>query len=229
MNSANCRSTTWSAATTPDSRTSTERSSPSTMYSANSSAASGIVGSSHASLRRWATSELIDAMIRNGSRCVCTRSAFGYSASSASRHQMWPGDFSTQRVGRVVRLQVLEEHAVPRVRGRHVGLVEQPVPVRRHVVLRREDHRAEVGAGDAHALLRQARAHRVHGAEPGQHEVDHRERLVDLGDARVGVEGGGLGRRHRPVDLPRGRARGSRDRARGGRGGSWCRCGPGRR
>ena len=74
----------------------------------------------------------------------------------------------------------------------------------RHVVLRREDHRPEVGAGDPHALLGQAGAHRVHGAEAGQHEVHHRERLVDLCDARVGVERGGLGRWHRPVDLPRG-------------------------
>ena len=58
---------------------------------------------------------------------------------------MWPGDFSTQRVGvGWLRLQVLQERAVPAVRGRHVGLVQQPARVRRHAVLRREDHAAEV-------------------------------------------------------------------------------------
>ncbi len=39
--------------------------------------------------------------------------------------------------------------------------------------------------------------------KPGRHEVDHRERLVDLGDARIGVVRRGLGRRERLVDLPR--------------------------
>ena len=106
-------------------------------------------------------------------------------------------------VRRVARLQVLEEHAVPAVRGRHVGLVQQPVAVARHVVLRREDHRPEVGAGDAHALLREARAHRVHLPELGEHEVDHRELRVDLLDPRVGEVRRGLGRRQRLVDLPR--------------------------
>ena len=103
---------------------------------------------------------------------------------------------------RMTGLQVLEERPVPPVRGRHVGLVQQPVPVRRDVVLGGEDHRAEVGAGDAHALLGQAGAHRVHGAETGQDEVHHRERLVHLRDASVGVVGGGFGWRHGPVHLP---------------------------
>ena len=148
-------------------------------------------------------SELSDAMIRSGSRCVCTSSAFGYSASSAPRHHRCPGDFSTQRGAGMPRLQVLEEDAVPAVRGRHVGFVEQPVRVRRHAVLRREDHAAEVAAGHAHALLRQPRAHRVHRLEAGDHELDAVEQLLRRRDARVGVVGRGLGRRQRAVDLPR--------------------------
>ena len=55
---------------------------------------------------------------------------------------------------RAPRLQVLQEHAVPAVRGSHVGLVQQPAGVRRYAVLRREDHAAEVGGGDPHAFLR---------------------------------------------------------------------------
>ena len=67
------------------------------MYSAHSAAISGICGSSQVIRRSVATSEASDAMIRSGSRCVCTSSASGYSASSASRHQMCAGDLSTQR------------------------------------------------------------------------------------------------------------------------------------
>ena len=82
--------------------------------------------------------------------------------------------------------------------------------VRRDVVLRREDHRPEVEAGDAHALLGESGAHRVHGPKARKDEVDHREGLVDLGDARVGVERLGLGRRDRAVHLPGGRDAGRR-------------------
>ena len=128
--------------------------------------------SSLPSLRSTLMSELSDAMIRNGSRCVCTSSAFGYSSSSAPRHHRCPGDFNTQRGARMARLQVLQEQAVVPVRGRHVGFVDQPVRVRRDAVLRGEDHAAEVAAGHAHALLRQQRAHRVHGLEAGDHELD---------------------------------------------------------
>ncbi len=84
------------------------------------------------------------------------------------------------------------------VRGRHVGLVHEPVRVRRDAVLRREDHAAEVGGGDAHALLRQQRAHRVHGAETGEQEVDTVERFFDAAMrgsvSHVAVSGGGTGR-----------------------------------
>ena len=104
---------------------------------------------------------------------------------------------------RVPRLQVLQVEAVPAVRGRHVGFVEQPVRVRRHAVLRREDHAAEVAAGHAHALLRQQRAHRVHRLEAGDHELDAVEQLLRRRDARIGVVGRGLGRRQRAIDLPR--------------------------
>ena len=101
------------------------------------------------------------------------------------------------------RLQVLQVKAVIAVRGRHVGFVDQPLRVRGHAVLRREDHAAEVAAGHAHALLRQQRAHRVHRLEAGNDELDALEQLLRRGDARVGVEGRGLGRRQRAIDLPR--------------------------
>ena len=159
--------------------------------------------SSLPSRRSTLISELSDAMIRSGSRCVCTSNAFGYSSSSAPRHHRCPGDFSTQRGAGMPRLQVLQVDAVPPVRGRHVGFVDQPLRVRRHAVLRREDHAAEVAAGHAHALLRQPRAHRVHRLEAGDHELDAVEQLLRRGDARIGVVGRGLGRRERVVDLPR--------------------------
>ena len=142
-------------------------------------------------------------MMRNGSRCVCTSSAFGYSSSSAPRHHRWPGDLSTQRGAGWRDCRCCRNMPVPAVRRRHVGFVDQPVRVRRHAVLRREDHAAEVAAGHAHALLREQRAHRVHRLEAGDHELDAVEQLLRRRDARIGVVGRGLGRRQRPVDLPR--------------------------
>src|SRR4051794_34467137 len=104
---------------------------------------------------------------------------------------------------RVTGLQVLQERAVPAVRRGHVRLVHRPVRVRRHPVLGGEDHAAEVRRGDAHALLREARAHRVHLLEAGDEQLGAGEDRVDLVDARVGVVGRGLRGRHRHVDLPR--------------------------
>ena len=88
---------------------------------------------------------------------------------------------------------------VPAVGGRHVGLVEQPARVRRHAVLRRKDHAAEVAAGDAHAFLRPAA--RPSGAWRGSRGCT-RSTHVELACASamrgsvsyVAVSGGGHGR-----------------------------------
>ena len=121
---------------------------------------------------------------------------------------MCAGDFSNQREaplssGRMARLQVLEVAAVPLVRGSEIRLVEHPMAVRRHAVLRGERDAAKRRRGDAHALLRELRAHRVHGPESRHEQVDAREPGIRLGDARIGVVRRGLRRWHRRVDLPR--------------------------
>lgn len=104
---------------------------------------------------------------------------------------------------------MLEVAAVPAVGRGEVGLVEQPSVVRRHPVLDREDHAAEVRAGHPDALLRQAGPQRVEGREPRDQRVRHRQGGVGLGDPGVVVVGGRLGRWHRRVDLPgEGRAEG---------------------
>ena len=56
----------------------------------------------------------------------------------------------------VSALQHLQQAPVPPVGGGHVGLVQQPLVVRRDAVLRREDQASKVAAGDADALLREA-------------------------------------------------------------------------
>ena len=76
-------------------------------------------------------------------------------------------------VGHVPGLQVLEVAAVPAVGGGQVGLVEQPAVVGGHLVLVGKIMRAEVAAGDAHALLGEPGAHRVEGGEARDDEVGH--------------------------------------------------------
>ena len=91
---------------------------------------------------------------------------------------------------------------MPPVGGGHVGLVQQPPVVLRHVVLGREDHRPEVAAGHPDALLGQAGPQRVEVGEAGDEEVGHGGDGLGLLDPRVGVVGGGLRRGHGAVDLP---------------------------
>ena len=84
-------------------------------------------------------------------------------------------------------------------------------------------------AGDAHALLREPGAHRVEVGEAGDERVGHVEAGLHLVDARVGVEGRRLGRRAPGGRPPRSAGPAAPGPGRGGRRGSSCRCGAGRR
>ena len=98
----------------------------------------------------------------------------GVLGQQAPRCQRWAGDLSSHRSPMCPDCRCCEVAAVPAVGGREVGLVEQPAVVGGHLVLDGEDHRAEVAAGDPHALLGEPRADRVEGAEAGDDEVGHR-------------------------------------------------------
>ena len=78
-----------------ESRSFMPRSRPTTISSHDCAAQSAIELSSDASRRRWWVSALIDEMTLSGSRWVCTISASGYSATSASSCHRCAGDFSS--------------------------------------------------------------------------------------------------------------------------------------
>ena len=85
---------------------------------------------------------------------------------------------------RLARLQGLERQPVLGVGGRHVGLFE-PAGVGRHVGLGLEGERAHVVHEQAHALLGDRRAERVHGLERRVQLHQPVELLGRLGDAWV--------------------------------------------
>ena len=188
----------------------TERSRPSMMQSANSAAASGSVPSSLARLRRVATSELSDAMMRSGSRCVWTRSASGYSASSAGEAPDVAGRLDDPAFGGMARLQVLQERAMPavgRVPCRHRTAANAVYTGTRYctgkIMLRKSDAviatHSCASSGPSGCMAR----------KPGM----TRSTIADVASfsamrgsvSYVAVSGGGLGCR----DLPRERARAS--------------------
>ena len=141
-------------------------------------------------------------MTLSGSRWVCTMMASGYAPTSWSRCQRWAGDLSNHCVRRVPRLQVLQEQPVPAVGRSEIGVVEEPAVVGGQPELDREDHAAEVARGDADALLGERRPHGVEAGEAGDERVGQGQGGIDLGDAWIGVVGGGLRRRQRSIDLP---------------------------
>ena len=106
----------------------------------------------------------------------------------------------------VMPLQVLQLLVVKRVDVRPVGVVVDPVFVRRHPELIVEQRRAHGLAHHRHALLRERGAHRVHRLEPaiafGLRLGRRHERRAQR-DPRVGLEGLGLRWRRREHRLPR--------------------------
>ena len=105
-------------------------------------------------------------------------------------------------VAAVVPPEELQVAPVQPVRRRHVRLRGHPAHVRREVVLAPEDHALEVATRDAHALLREPRAGRVHRLHLGSRRVTEVDARLHVVDARVGVVRRRLGWRDRAVDLP---------------------------
>ena len=106
-------------------------------------------------------------------------------------------------VAGVAGLEVLELAVVELVDGTPIGLGVDPVLVGRHPKLVVEQRGAHRLPHQHDAFLGQLRAHRVDRVEAGQLHVAVGHRGRALGDTRVGVEGGGLGRRRREHHLPR--------------------------
>ena len=138
---------------------------------------------------RWADSALTDATTLSGSRCVCTTIASGYSAGERVQ---------APQVRRRLQQPLLGRDAGTGGAGGSGGATGRRAPgpprraangCRRHAVLRREDHAAEVADGDADALLGELRAHRVEVGEAREDRVDHVEVRLHLADARIGLDG----------------------------------------